>query len=55
MYYKIVSEIIINSSAVISLYYKISKEKFEPEPGFEPRTPGFLALLYFKINLKYTV
>ena len=23
--------------------YKISREKFEPEPGFEPRTSGFLA------------
>ena len=25
------------------LYYKISREKFEPEPGFEPRTSGLLA------------
>ena len=25
------------------LHYKISREKFEPEPGFEPRTSGFLA------------
>ena len=24
-------------------YYKISREKVEPEPGFEPRTSGFLA------------
>ena len=24
-------------------HYKISREKFEPEPGFEPRTSGFLA------------
>ena len=24
-------------------YYKISREKLEPEPGFEPRTSGFLA------------
>jgi hypothetical protein len=23
--------------------YKISREKFEPEPGFEPRTSRFLA------------
>ena len=23
---------------------KISREKFEPEPGFEPRSSGFLAL-----------
>ena len=22
------------------LHYKISREKFEPEPGFEPRTSG---------------
>ena len=25
------------------LHYKISREKLEPEPGFEPRTSGFLA------------
>ena len=25
------------------LHYKISREKFEPEPGFEPRTSEFLA------------
>ena len=23
--------------------YKISREKLEPEPGFEPRTSGYLA------------
>ena len=23
------------------MYYKISREKLEPEPGFEPRTSGF--------------
>ena len=23
------------------LHYKISREKLEPEPGFEPRTSGF--------------
>ena len=23
--------------ALENLYYKISREKFEPEPGFEPR------------------
>ena len=28
---------------VLCLFYKISREKFEPEPGFEPRTSGFLA------------
>ena len=27
------------------LHYKISREKLEPEPGFEPRTSGFLARL----------
>ena len=26
-----------------NLYYRISREKFEPEPGLEPRTSGFLA------------
>ena len=26
-----------------NLHYKISREKLEPEPGFEPRTSGFLA------------
>ena len=25
------------------IFYKISREKLEPEPGFEPRTSGFLA------------
>ena len=25
------------------VHYKISKEKFEPDPGFEPRTSKFLA------------
>ena len=24
------------------LHYKISREKLEPEPGFKPRTSGFL-------------
>ena len=32
-------------SAYISDHYQISREKFEPEPGFEPRTFGFLARL----------
>ena len=27
----------------VFLDYRISREKFEPEPGFEPRTSGFLA------------
>ena len=26
-----------------TIYYKISREKLEPEPGFETRTSGFLA------------
>ena len=25
------------------LHYKVSREKLEPEPGFEPRTSGLLA------------
>ena len=29
--------------ALGNLHYKTSREKFEPEPGFEPRTSGFLA------------
>ena len=28
---------------IFFFYYKISREKFEPEQGFEPRTSGFLA------------
>ena len=31
------------------LYYKIWREKFEPEPGFEPRTSGFL-LRFYNVN-----
>ena len=30
--------------ALGNLHYQISREKFEPEPGFQPRTSGFLAL-----------
>ena len=29
--------------ALRNLHYKISREKFEPEPGFEPQTSGFQA------------
>ena len=29
--------------ALGNLHYKLSREKFELEPGFEPRTSGFLA------------
>ena len=25
-----------------NLHYKVSREKFEPEPGFEPRISGFI-------------
>ena len=32
-----------NLLGVLYLHYKISREKFEPEPGFELRTSGFLA------------
>ena len=28
---------------IFTLHYKVSREKLEPEPGFEPRTSGFLA------------
>ena len=28
--------------ALGNFHYKISREKFEPEPGFEPWTSGFL-------------
>ena len=30
------------------LHYKISREKLEPEPGFEPRTSGFLEFTNFE-------
>ena len=33
---------VLQQIEIITLY-KISREKFEPEPGFEPRTSGFLA------------
>ena len=34
----------IYSDLVVYIFsYQISREKFEPEPGFEPRTCGFLA------------
>ena len=33
-----VCDLLVNASD-----YQISIEKFEPEPGFEPRTSGFLA------------
>ena len=38
-------ELLIENKLIIcalgNLHYKISREKFEPEPGFEPRTPDF--------------
>ena len=33
----------INYWLFVMIHYKISREKFEPEPAFEPRTSGFLA------------
>ena len=40
-------ELLIENKLIICalgyLYYKVSREKFEKEPGFEPRTSGFLA------------
>ena len=45
--YDIQIKLLIETKPVIcalgNLHYKISREKFEPEPGFEPRTSGFLA------------
>ena len=35
--------------------YKISREKFEPEPGFEPRTSGFLVLVQIFVLRSYNV
>ena len=37
----IVNKLII--CALVNLHCQISREKFEPEPRFEPRTSGFLA------------
>ena len=34
---------LIEISDIVVYYYKISREKFEPESGFEPRTSGFPA------------
>ena len=34
-------------------YYKISREKLEPEPGFEPRTSGFPARRSATYNVKF--
>ena len=32
-----------DTDVTFDLYYKNSRGKFKPEPGFEPRTSGFLA------------
>ena len=45
--YDIQIKLLIENKLIIcalgNLHCKISREKFEPEPGFEPRTSGFLA------------
>ena len=33
-----------------NLHYKISREKFEPEPGFEPRTSGFFSPALYHLS-----
>ena len=38
-----VNDLVKSIKSVEGIHYKISREKFEPEPGFEPRTSGFLA------------
>ena len=40
---KLLIEIKLIICALGNLHYKISREKFEPEPGFDPWTSGFLA------------
>ena len=41
---KVLIKLLIENNLIIfalgNLHYKISREKFEPEPGFEPRTSG---------------
>ena len=39
---KLLSENKLIICALGNLHYQISREKFEPEPGFEPQTSGFL-------------
>ena len=45
--YNICVKLLIENKLIIcalgNLHYKISREKFEPKPGFEPWTSGFLA------------
>ena len=47
LYYFNQIKLLIENKLIISalriLHYQISREKFEPEPGFEPQTSGFLA------------
>ena len=47
--YEIQIKLLIENKLIIcalgNLNYQISREKFEPEPGFESRTSGFLARL----------
>ena len=44
---RVLINLLIENKLIISslgnLHYKISREKFEHEPGFEPHTSGFLA------------
>ena len=40
---KLLSENKLTICAFANLYYQIPREKFEPEPGFEPRTSRSLA------------
>ena len=44
-YIKLLIENKLIICALRNLHYQISREKLEPEPGFEPRTSGFLAQL----------
>ena len=42
-YIKLLIEDKLIICALGNLHYQISREKFKPEPGFEPRTTEFLA------------
>ena len=37
--------------ALGSLHYEISREKFEPEPGFEPRTSGLDPIIQYNLKI----
>ena len=44
-------KLLIENRLLGNLHYEISREKFEPEPGFEPRTSGFhISKFSFYIN-----